>query len=100
MKRERRNEKGGKREKEGRKNRRYRGEKVTRLIASAEHDQPPPPRVLVLFIPVIAPSSERASVALLSRAGARKPEIYARNYKLFLAGRDFELNANQDYREA
>lgn len=63
MKRERKSEKRGKREKEGRKNRRYRGEKVTRLIASAEHDQPPPRRVLVLFIPVIAPSSERASLS-------------------------------------
>lgn len=45
-------------------------------------------------------ASARLSVALLSRAvaaaAARKPEIYARNYKLFLAGRDFGVNAVGD----
>lgn len=88
--------------------------KVTRLIASAEHEatfssSSASSRFVYTGYCALERASARFSVALLSRAAAvtttatttaRKPEIYARNYKLFLAGRDLGANAGGDYREA
>lgn len=89
---------------------------MTRLIASAEHEatfssSSASSRFVYTGYCALERASARFSVALLSRAAAaavtttatttaRKPEIYARNYKLFLAGRDLGANAGGDYREA